>query len=176
MKRIKKFWLVAAVLIGGFFLVGIWYISTYSMEEVKALEIHSPNLDKKLLIATQGSEFKNTVTNGIVNHYTSDSIYIKIIDISELESIDPDQFHAVVIVHTWENWKPPEIVKAFIEEYDHIKNKMVVLTTSGEGSYKMDNVDAMTGESIIRDAPRFVDSIVERLNRLLMVERTELIP
>lgn len=169
MNRLKKILSFVLILIAGLFLVGIWYTRTYSMEEAKAFEVHSPNLDKKLLIATQGSDFKNSVTAGIVEQYEMDSIYIKVIDVSDLDNIDPDQFDALVIVHTWENWKPPKVVQSFIEEHNDAKNKMVVLTTSGEGSYKMDNVDAITGESEVGDAPSFVDRIVERLNPLLGV-------
>ena len=44
---------------------------------------------------------------------------------------------------------------------------MVILTTSGEGSYKMDEVDALTGESIVEEAPAYFDKIIDRLKPLL---------
>ena len=59
-------------------------------------------------------------------------------------------------------------MQTFIEEYPEYSNKIIVLTTSGEGSYKMEGVDAITGESILADAPLFVDTIIERLNKILI--------
>ena len=58
-------------------------------------------------------------------------------------------------------------VKSFIERTKSDTHKIVVLTTSGEGSYKMDDVDAITGESIIENVPLFIDKIKQRLNPLL---------
>jgi menaquinone-dependent protoporphyrinogen IX oxidase len=74
-----------------------------------------PILEKKLLIATQGSDFKDKVTSAIVKHFKLDSIYIQVFDIAELQGVDPNDFDALVIIHTWENWKPPVAVKAFID-------------------------------------------------------------
>ena len=42
-----------------------------------------------------------------------------------------------------------------------------MLTTSGEGSYKMKDVDALTGESIITNVGAHTSQIMERLNPLL---------
>jgi menaquinone-dependent protoporphyrinogen IX oxidase len=67
------------------------------------------------LIATQGSDFKNAVTKGLVDHFKSDSIFIQVVDIQELSAIDPVNYDALVLIHTWESWKPPVEVKSFIE-------------------------------------------------------------
>ncbi len=56
----------------------VWYSVTFSMDEAKVFEVHSPNLDKKLLVATQGSDFKDTVPDGTVANYELDSVYIKV--------------------------------------------------------------------------------------------------
>ena len=47
------------------------------------------------------------------------------------------------------------------------RDKMVVLTTSGEGSYKMEGIDAFTGESILEETPNHVGEIIKKLNPLL---------
>jgi hypothetical protein len=44
---------------------------------------------------------------------------------------------------------------------------MVVLTTSGEGTYKMDGIDAFTGESEMDESSLQVGRIIKRLNNLL---------
>ncbi|MFD2564393.1 hypothetical protein [Aquimarina rubra] len=150
-----------------FFLSATWYKYEYSMEEAKAFELNDPTLDQKLLIATQGSEFKDAITNGLVHHYKSDAIFIKVIDISSLEQINPENYTAVVLIHTWENWKPPYAVRLFIERTSEYKDKIIVLTTSGEGTYQMKEVDAITGESNLEEAPVFINKVIDKLNKKL---------
>ena len=77
MKLFKKILLIILALMVAFFLFLIWYQHNYSMDVVSPYTINSPTLEKKLLIATQGSEFKNKVTSGIVNHFKTDSVYIE---------------------------------------------------------------------------------------------------
>lgn len=166
-KSLKKigYSILAMVLLFMMFL--LWYQWRYSMKVVIPYEVNATQADQKLLIATQGSVFKNTVTQGLVNYYQQDPIFVKVIDIGDLEKINPEDYTALVIIHTWENWKPPASVKSFIQKNEAQKNKLVVFTTSGEGNYKMENVDALTGESIIENAPVVVDKIISKLNILL---------
>ncbi len=167
MKRFKKLLLTLFVMIFVFLVFLLWYQNRYAMDEVKAYDMNSPSFEKKLLIATQGSQFKNIVTDGVLNYFEQDSVYVKVIDVSLLTTIAPEDYNAIVVIHTWENWKPPIAVKNFIERTKIDKAKIVVLTTSGEGSYKMEDVDATTGESILEDTPLFVDKILGKLKPLL---------
>ena len=164
LKRIGYSILAMALL---FMVFLVWYQWRYAMKTASSYEVNAPSEDRKLLIATQGSAFKNTVTQGLVDYYKQDSIYIKIIDIADLSKIHAEDFSALVILHTWENWKPPASVKSFMQENEAQKKKMVIFTTSGEGNYKMENVDALTGESIIEEAPVVVDKIITKLNPLV---------
>lgn len=113
------------------------------MGKAEAFQVNSPNLDRRLTIATQKSAFKNSVTQLLIKHYTSDPVFIKVIDISSLSKIDPADYNAIAIIHTWENWEPPLEVKSFIERTKVIREKTIVLTTSGEGTFKIKEVDAM---------------------------------
>lgn len=168
MKRFKKIlYRILAVMVV-FFLFLVWYQYKYSMDVVAPYTINAPTLEKKLLIATQGSDFKDKVTGGIVDHFKSDSVYIEVVDVESLNVIDPDDFNALVIIHTWENWKPPLSVQSFIEKYGNESNKIIVLTTSGDGDYTMDGVDAIAGESKLSEVPRYINNIIDRLNKLLM--------
>ncbi len=167
MKGLKRILLAFLALIVIFFLFLLWYQYQYSMDVAKPYAINSPNLENKLLIATQGSQFKDEITEGIVNRYSPDSIYIKVIDVSALKDIDPKDFNALVIIHTWEKWKPPAPVKTFIDRTNKDEDKIVVLTTSGEGSYKMEDVDAIVGASILQNASALTNEIISRVNPLL---------
>lgn len=156
------------LLIGAMLLVfAVWYKYEYSMDKVETVQFNSPDLDLKLLIATQGSAFKNKITSHITDHYKKDSVYIKVIDVSHLPVIDPVNYKAIVIIHTWENWKPPKEVQSFIEKNILNQNKIVVLTTSGKGSFKIKEIDAITGESKIENAPFYSNLIIKKLDDLI---------
>lgn len=137
------------------------------MDVAEPYKVNATQWDKQLLIATQGSDFKDALTKGLVDYFKSDSIFIQVEDVQVLEVIDPEKYDALVIIHTWENWKPPVVVQSFIERTKKYSQKIVVLTTSGEGSYKMDDVDAITGESILANTEIYVDQIIDRLEPLL---------
>lgn len=167
MNRLKKIALLVLFILGLLIMFGTWYKFKYSMDKVVSSTINSPELERSLVIATQGSEFKNAVTNNIVNGFENDSIFIRIIDISNLTEIDPKDHSAIILIHTWENWRPPMSIKEFVDRTIDHKDKIVVMTTSGEGSSKMKNVDAITGESIKDNVIPFTERAIERLSPLL---------
>jgi len=138
------------------------------MGKAEAFQVNSANLDRRLLIATQKSAFKDSVTQLLSKHYTSYPVFIKVIDISSLSKIEPGDYTAIAIIHTWENWEPPFEVKSFIDRTTAIREKIIVLTTSSAGSFKMKEVDAITGESKIEDAPQFAEKLIGWLDPILM--------
>lgn len=158
---------VFLALIGVLICYLIWYNYQYSMDRVTPFEVNSPSLEQKVLIASQGSEFKNTVVNNLIKEFNNQSIYFKIIDVHSLPNINIQDWNALVIIHTWENWKPPKVVKNFIEENSKELHKCIVFTTSGEGSYKIDEVDAITGESTLEQVPSKVTIIKNKLITIL---------
>jgi len=155
--------LLGAILI----IFAVWYKYEYSMDPVETVQFNSPDLDLKLLVATQGSAFKNGITSNITNHYKKDSIYIKVIDVSQLPEINPAIYKAIVLIHTWENWKAPKEVQSFIEQNISNQNKIVVLATSGKGSFKIKEIDAITGESKLENTTFYSDLIIKKLDDLI---------
>ena len=154
--------------LGVFLLVfAVWYKYEYSMDKVETVQFNSPDLDLKLLIATQGSTFKNKITSNITDYYKNDSIYIKVIDVSQLPEINPINYEAIVLIHTWENWKAPKEVQSFIEQNVSNQNKIVVLATSGKGSFKIKEIDAITGESKLENTTFYSDLIIKKLDDLI---------
>jgi hypothetical protein len=154
--------------LGVFLLVfAVWYKYEYSMDKVETVQFNSPDLDLKLLIATQGSTFKNKITSNITDYYKNDSIYIKVIDVSQLPEINPINYEAIVLIHTWENWKAPKEVQSFIEQNISNQNKIVVLATSGKGSFKIKEIDAITGESKLENTTFYSDLIIKKLDDLI---------
>ncbi|NNK28300.1 MAG: hypothetical protein HKP06_08685, partial [Flavobacteriaceae bacterium] len=59
MNRLKKIALLVLFILGLLIMFGTWYKFKYSMDKVVSSTINSPELERSLVIATQGSEFKN---------------------------------------------------------------------------------------------------------------------
>lgn len=167
MSRKNKIILIVLILGALFLLVAIWYKHEYSMYKVEAYEVNAPSLDRKLIIATQGSKFKDAITKRIIDHYKQDSIFIKVIDLSSLQKIEPKNYNAIVVMHTWENWKPPVDVQTFIDNTKDFQDRIIVLTTSGKGAFKMENVDAITCESKLENSESYSSKIIKKLTPLL---------
>lgn len=135
------------------------------MEIQKTVEYNSSVENYKVLVASQGSEFKEFIVESVIQKH--DSIYFKVVDISELKNENIDNWNALVIIHTWEYFKPPEIIKTFFENNTYDASKTIVLTTSGRGSFKMDKIDAISGASIVDDIPIYVKTISDKLVEIL---------
>ncbi|MBO6607489.1 hypothetical protein [Psychroserpens sp.] len=165
----KILWFVLLVL-GVFLCIALWYKVTYSMDVAESYEIHASASSKRLLIATQGSDFKDSVVQEVVTQFKADSLAIKVIDVSGLAKIDPNDYTALLLIHTWENWKPPKEIEKFIHRTKINQDKIVVITTSGDGSYHMDGMDAITGPSKPENIRPMAEDAIKRLQSIL--ERT----
>lgn len=162
----KKLLITIAVVVAGLYLFLSWYKYHYSMEVAESFEVNTPGLDRRVLIATQGSEFKEAVVAAVVERLRQQPIYIKVIDVSLLGGVDESKWSAVVVLHTWENWKPQLDAKRFMRQVER-PERVVVLSTSGAGDEKMAGVDAITASSSMDKVPQYADAISARIARLL---------
>lgn len=147
-------------------LFGIWYKIRYSMDNITPYSVNLMDLETKLLIATQGSTYKNAMVDDLVYYYRDQPIYIRVTNISDLAYIDVQDWTAIAILHTWEMEKPPRVVADFVARNNPLIN-IVILSTSGEGSRQMENVDGITGASILLEVPTKGEIFRNRLNRIL---------
>jgi hypothetical protein len=149
-------------------LVGFatWYRFHFSMSPARAFEVNDPHSSPRVLIATQGSEFKDAVVAAVVEHLKARAAHVRVIDVTALRDIESADWNAIVIIHTWEMRKPPGAVKDFVER-TRDSGQLVVLTTSGEGTFKMDGIDAISSASVDADVlPRAAD-IEARVDAIL---------
>ena len=161
----KKIIIGIAVLLLAFLLFATWYKFHYSMDVAESFEVNAPDLEHRVLIATQGSKFKDAVVTGLVDHLRQRQIHIKVIDVSGLPQVNEDEWNAVVLIHTWEYGKPQVDAKAYIERARDL-NKLVVLTTSGRGDFKMEEVHTITSASAMSDVPGIIARINTRLDSI----------
>lgn len=162
----KSLWAIVMIVV--FLVVPLnWYIARYSMERAESFEVLVANPQHQLLIATQGSEYKDAVVAGLLAQMKGMPVSIKVIDISGLPAVDTNDWDALVILHTWEQWRAPEVVEQFIDRSDlAVIDKVIVHTTSGNGESAMDGIDAITSASLITDVSANVSLIVQRINQL----------
>jgi len=153
---------------------GTWYKLTYSMKPVVPREIKDKSLPVHILIATQGSEFKDKVVAGVIDKLSDRPIYIKIIDVADLGTITPQDWTAIVIIHTWEVGEPPKSVPEFIRRTN--AGDVIVLTTSGDGNYHIEGVDGITSASKLSDVDRCVREILNRIEIKIAPEEISIQP
>jgi len=162
----RKAIIIIVTLVLAIFLFLTWYKFHYSMDIAVAFEVNTPEREPRVLIATQGSEFKDAVVAGVVTHLKQKNAYIKVIDVTALSQVSEDRWNAVVVIHTWENLKPQADAKAYLERINDL-GKVIVLTTSGRGSSKIEGVNAISSASVMTDVSARTMDVTNRLDLIL---------
>lgn len=162
----RKLLIVVLALVGAALVFMTWYRLHYSMDVARAFEVVGSPDGARILVATQGSAFKDAVTTGLLEHLRRRSASVKVIDVSGLQSVQPQDWDVIVMIHTWEMRKPPAAVQAFAERTQQ-KDKLVVLTTSGAGHFKLAGVDAISAASQMADVPARVEEMTMRIDTIL---------
>jgi len=162
-KRLGRILIIALVALVVFYR---WYLSENSMKIIEAYEVNPGQEFVPVLIATQGSEYKNALVSNFIDHYKDDSLYFKIIDVTDLELVQSANWRAILILYTWEKWKPQENAAHFISK-NLDSQKMIVVSTSGSGEESIKNVDAITGASVLADIPAHLGELIQRMDKLL---------
>jgi hypothetical protein len=139
------------------------------MEKIESYEVNKKENQQKILIATQGSDYKNALVKGIIDTLKTVHIYIKVIDVSILKNEYVDNYDAIVIMHTWEMTKPQTDAAQFLKDY-YNPNKIFVISTSGSGEEKIEGIDAITGASRIEEVPKHLKKILKWLDNNILLE------
>ena len=136
------------------------------MHKVDAYELNRGSHSQTLLIATQGSTYKDAIVKGIVDAYKAKPVYIKVIDVTDLPGVKVEDWDAFVILLTWQKGKPQKEAATFLKKY-YQKDKMFVMTTSAGGRGKVEGVDGLTGPSIMENVPERITIFTSKLSDVL---------
>jgi hypothetical protein len=168
MPRWKKFSVGVVVAMAAIFFVFVaWYCFHYSMEPAREFEVNRGDSPRaKVLIATQGSAFKDSIVAGVVVHLQPRPVYVKVIDVAGLGAVEDADWDAIVVIHTWQMREPQPDAQQFIARARN-PHKVIVLSTSRSGTLKMDGIDAISSASETIDVPRRVAEIDARVDSLL---------
>jgi hypothetical protein len=151
------------LLMGGYLL---WNEHAHAMRIARPFTVGDASRPQHVLIATQGSAFKDALVVGIVAALQSRPIYVQVIDVSALRDVHDDDWKAIIIAHTWEFGRGQADARAFVNRVPD-KRKLIVVTTSGGGREKLPGIDAISAASIMDDTPARVAEIIGRLDDIL---------
>ncbi len=124
--------------------------------------------DQRVLIATQGSEFKEAVVSRVVEDLEKDLCYVKVIDLKRLEHEPATDYDAIVVVNTCKAWRLTRGASKFVKEFPD-KDKVVLLTTAGGEDWKPKSVevDAITSASKEQKTDPVADEISRKIRSIL---------
>ena len=147
------------------------YLLMHVQDVAEPFELGAPDMGRKILIATQGSEYKNLMVDTLTARLKGEDFYISVIDISGLNEISQEDWDAEIIIHTTEAWKLPDPVKEYLNRIENL-DEVILLITSGDGGWKPEDckVDVLTSASEVSDIQEKANSIEEKVNSLLEVE------
>ncbi|WP_020568862.1 hypothetical protein [Neolewinella persica] len=146
--KLRKSTKFGLVLIAMFTAFSFWYLGTYSMGVITPYEVNEPSSEKHLLIVTQQSAYKDSLTAGIVRAFRDKPVYINVIDLTTAATYQAErEVDACILLHTWEIGRPPGMVHAFRDSLGG-KVPLLAITTSGSGSAILDDeVDGISSAS-----------------------------
>jgi len=144
---------------------GVAYNLSFSMDVVDTRNINASNLPNRVLIATQGSSFKNELTDSIINVLDDEDFYIKVTDVENLGEEHPFYWTAVIVMHTWEYWKPQEDAAKFLNLHKEKKN-LIVVATSGGNDQMIDGIAGWSSASTLTDIPFLTEQIIMKVRYL----------
>lgn len=131
---------------------------------MESFEVGSPELEQKVLIASQGSEFKNALVDNLKEHPKEKSFYIKVVDVSALGEVNENEWNALVLIHTTQQNRLQPDVKEYLNRAKNL-SKVILVTTSGSGEWQTENygIDIFTSASRMNELESLVSDILARI-------------
>ncbi|HDP67089.1 MAG TPA: hypothetical protein ENN20_01160 [Candidatus Marinimicrobia bacterium] len=126
-----------------------------------------PESAATILIASRQSAFKAAVIETVAVNYQTTNIAVKIVGLEALESENPADYQAVVLINTCMAWKMDPAVEFFLKQYPAAGN-IIILTTSGDGDWLPKNrngqYDAISAASEMADVEKTAAKIIQKID------------
>ena len=160
-----KYFFLFSMLIGLFFTVGD--IPAGGSGETQ--QAGDPSSARRVLIATENTQFKNSLVKKIVELLDDGKTYIKIVDHSKkgLEGEDPAAYSAVFITNSGASARVRPAVMNWLDSIGG-KDKNVILHTTQITVWDPPvKVDSITSASSMTDLEPIAKKLTEKIRRLL---------
>ncbi len=168
MKALKIILIVLGSIVALFIIIFAVYLLLNRQGVIESSEVGSPDFEQKVLIASQGSNFKNALVESLTLHLKKKSVYIKVIDVTTLHEVNEEEWDAMVIIHTTEKGGLQPDVKKYNDRAKDL-DKVVFITTSGSGKWKTRDydIDVITSASSNDELNSLPAEILARLDLIL---------
>ena len=148
-------------------IICIWIVMNWQ-GVIDPYQVGNPDSHIKVLIASQGSEFKDKLLNDLVQQLKSDKMYMSIIDVTSLEKENVTDWSAVVIIHTTQAHHMPKSVRTYLERFSSL-SKVVLVATSGGGDEMVTefDVDAISTASRLESVDKIYKRTISKVENIL---------
>jgi hypothetical protein len=142
----------------------------WPQKDIAPSETNSPQLPKKVLIASRASVYKTGLVEKIKKAFKDDSVFIKCIGLAQLKTENTDGYGAIVLINTCMAWDWDRNVRAFLKSGKDTR-PVIVLTTSGSGDWlpkkKKWHVDAVAAASLKTNVDGVAGEMVLKIKQVL---------
>jgi hypothetical protein len=141
------------------------FLASGCKDNMAKLEAGDASSTKKVMIASDKTDFKKEVVTKVSEALIKDGYFVKVTGLDELNSADTAQFGAVVILNPC--WAGAMDGKVSDYMKNHVDDKKVIIfTTAGNGTWKPDlKVDVITGASVMETADSKANEIVSLVKK-----------
>jgi hypothetical protein len=139
-----------------------WYVYRYYPRKAMAFEINAPNQPTHVLVASQGSEFKNALVAAVCDRLRAQPVFIKGIDVGDLDGIEIGRWDKVLVINTAMMDVMSGPVRRLVERGEDLDHVMIFVTSGGADFKPADiEVDALSGASRRADVQRLADLVAQ---------------
>jgi hypothetical protein len=167
-KGVKITLIVIGVIVGLLVIAAVGYRVMFSQGVATSFEVNNPDLETKVLIATQGSNFKDALVSGIIEELKTKAVYIKVIDVTALSKRKEEEWNAVLVLSTCQSQTLQAETMAYLQQAKELE-KHVVLITSGAGDWQPKEApfDSISSASKMANVAPLVARIIKQLEGIL---------
>lgn len=150
-------------------VVSCLFLSLYSCTRgVKETRLSREDSSFSMIIASDSSEFKNSIRNRIIQHY-QDEGNLEVVNIKRLKEINSLDYDIVLIIDTtlaWSGFNPS--LNTFLED-NQFKDNVVLFMTAGDPdwTYSYQGVDAITSASVVENEDGKFEEIRQQIDQII---------
>lgn len=163
---LKKLLLGAGLLLAVLVLFCAGYWLKYRQGVIAGSSIETPGATRRMLIASQGSEYKEALVRKLVAQLQADSVAVRLVDVTQLPTVREAEYDAAILICSIEYYAAQKDVAAYIAAAQR-PERIVLHTTSGQGDMppRQCRIDAITGASQAEVLDDKAAAILARLPR-----------
>lgn len=149
--------------------ISVSCLSLYSCtRSVKETQLSHENPRFSMIIASDSSEFKDSIRNRVIQQYQNEG-KIEIVNIKRLKDIDPTDYDVVLIIDTclaWSGFNPT--LNSFLKDNQSKDNVVLFMTAGDPGwTYSYQGVDAITSASVMEKEDVKFQEITQQIDQII---------